>query len=291
MISYILLNKYKDFSIFIRNFIFKVIVMLLPEIVAVGVYNSQIAHKNVKISKNRKTSMFEIELPIEDGGISYIDENSKRINSNMIICAKPGQVRHTKFPFKCYYVHMIIHSGFLYDSLMCIPDFLETDKGDIYKSIFVKLMKHYNALSDREEIILQSLILELIYTITKESTKRIKRINSTNSYLIIENSLHYIKENLTEDLTLEKVSKAMSLSPVHFHNTFKAAVGKTLRDYIEEQRIKKAINLLLTTNNSLTQIAYESGFSSQSYFSYVFKRRMKMTPREYAQEIYKRYEM
>jgi AraC-like DNA-binding protein len=265
--------------------------MILPEIVAVGIYNSQIAAKNVKISKNRRTSMFEIELPIKDGGISYIDSNSKQINPNMIICAKPGQVRHTKFPFKCYYVHMIIHSGTLYDSLMSTPDFFETEKGDIYKGIFRKLVKHYNTLEDSEEIILQSLILELIYTITKDSTKRIKRSTSTNHYLIIENSLHYIKENLTEDLTLEKVSKAMLVSPVHFHNTFKAAVGKTLRDYIEEQRIKKVTNLLLTTNYSLTQIAYECGFSSQSYFSYVFKRRMKMTPREYVQEIYKRYEI
>ena len=126
--------------------------MNLPKIVAVGIYNSHIATKNLKISKKRKTSMFEIELPMEEGGISYIDGNSKRINSNMIICAKPGQVRHTKFPFKCYYVHMIIHSGDLYDSLMCIPDFFETDKGDIYKSIFAKLMKHYNMLSDSEEI-------------------------------------------------------------------------------------------------------------------------------------------
>ena len=206
--------------------------MNLPQIVAVGIYNSHIAAKNLKISKKRQTSMFEIELPIEDGGISYIDENSKRISSNMIICAKPSQVRHTKFPFKCYYVHMIIHSGSIYDSLMCIPDFFETDIGDIYKSIFQKLMKHYNTLSDSEEIILQSLILELIYTINKDSAKRIMRTNSTNSDLTIENSLHYIKENLTEDLTLEKVSKAMSLSPIHFHNTFKTAVGKTLRDYI-----------------------------------------------------------
>ena len=78
---------------------------------------------------------------------------------------------------------------------------------------------------------------------------------------------------------------------MNFHNTFKTAVGKTLRDYIEEQRIKKATNLLLTTNYSLTQIAYECGFSSQSYFSYVFKRRMKKTPREYAKEIYMSYEI
>jgi AraC-like DNA-binding protein len=105
-----------------------------------------------------------------------------------------------------------------------------------------------------------------------------------------EETLKYIKEHLTEELHLETVANAMSLSPIHFHNTFKAAVGKTLRDYAEEQRIKKAINLLLTTNESLTQIAFACGFSSQSYFSYVFKRKMKVTPREYVREVYNKYE-
>lgn len=265
--------------------------MLLPEIVAVGIYNSQIAAKNTVISKNRITSMFEIELPAEDGGVSYIDSNAKQINPNMIICAKPGQVRHTKFPFECYYVHMIIHSGPLYDILMNTPDFFETDKGNIYKEIFIKLVKHYSSFADSEEIILQSLLLELIYTISKDSPLKIKNGNLSNNYSIIEKSLNYIKEHLTEDLSLEKVAKLMSVSPIHFHNTFKTSVGKTLRNYIEEQRIKKAINLLLTTNFSLTQIAFECGFSSQSYFSYVFKRRMKVTPREYAKEIHRRYEI
>ncbi|MBE6762460.1 MAG: AraC family transcriptional regulator [Ruminococcaceae bacterium] len=265
--------------------------MLLPEIVTVGIYNSNIAAKNTVISKKRKTSMFEIELPIEDGGISYINSSSKQIKPNMIICAKPGQVRHTRFPFKCYYVHMIIHSGTLYDALMDAPDFFEIDKSETYEEIFIKLVKHYNTLSDSKEIILQSLILELIYTITRDSTKRIKNGNSNNTYTLIEKSLKYIKENLTENLTLENVAKAMSISPIHFHNTFKTAVGKTLRDYIEEQRIKRATNLLLTTNFSLTQIAYDCGFSSQSYFSYVFKRKMKVTPREYVREIYNKYEI
>ena len=265
--------------------------MILPEIVTVGIYNSQIAAKNTVISKNRKTSMFEIELPIEDGGITYIDSNSKQIRPNMIICAKPGQIRHTKFPFKCYYIHIIIHSGTLYDTLMNTPDFFETDKSETYKKIFTKLIKHYNALSDGEKIILQSLILELIYTISKDSTKILKNGNLNNNYTLIEKSLNYIKEHLTEDLSLESMAEQMSISPIYFHNTFKASVGKTLRNYVEEQRLKKAIHLLTTTDYSLTQIAYESGFSSQSYVSYVFKRKMKVTPRDYVKEIFNKYEL
>lgn len=186
---------------------------------------------------------------------------------------------------------MMIHDGTLYDTLVSIPDFLEIEKADIYADIFKRLMKHYNTLSDNEEIILQSTLLELIYTLSKDSTFKNKKDNFADHPSVIESSLFYIKTHLTEDLSLEKVAKTMSFSPIHFHNIFKAAVGKTLRDYIEEQRIKKAVNLLLTTNDSLTQIAYACGFSSQSYFSYVFKRRMKKAPREYAREIHSRYEI
>lgn len=263
--------------------------MNLPTIVAAGIYDSQIAFKNTTVSKSRKTTMFEIELPLTEGGISYIDSNSFPICPNMIICAKPNQIRHTKSPFKCLYVHMIIHSGPLYDVLFHTPDFFETNKYDAYKRIFERIIKHYNSLSAKEEIILQSQILELIYTISKDTTKRITSHKATANHLIIENTLTYIKDNLTEDLSLEQIAKQMSLSPIYFHALFKASVGKTLRDYVEEQRIKKAINLLQTTDYSLTKIAFECGFSSQSYFCYVFKRRMKQTPRKYIQEIYDKY--
>lgn len=263
--------------------------MILPKIVEVSFFNSDIVNRNVKISQNRKTTLFEIELPVEAGGVSYIDGESKPITPDMLICVKPGQMRHTRFPFKCYYAHVTIEEGPLYDILMSAPNFFETDKHDFYKELFVKMVQHYGSFDETEEIILQSLLLELIYTISKDFKSQ--KGSLTENHLTVEKTINYINEHLTENLNLEKISKEMSFSPIYFHNTFKTTVGKTLRDYVEEQRIKKATNLLLTTKNSLTQIAYECGFSSQSYFSYVFKRRMKKTPREYAKEINQKYEM
>jgi AraC-like DNA-binding protein len=63
-----------------------------------------------------------------------------------------------------------------------------------------------------------------------------------------------------------------------------------LREFVEEQRLQKAINLLISTDMTLSEIAYECGFSSQSYFSSVFKQKMKITPREYAKKIQQKYE-
>ncbi len=263
----------------------------LPEIVSIGIYNSQIAAKNKVITKNRKTTMFEIEIPVEEGGISYINSEEMPIEPNMVICAKPGQIRHTKLPFKCYYIHIIVREGGLYDSLMDIPNFVKTDKYKKYYGIFKELSKYYDTAVENDEIILHSLILELIYTLICDSRKTVlqERIKNSN-YVAIEKVIKFIKENLTADLSLEAIADYAGFSPVHFHNCFKASTGRTLHEYVEEQRIKKAANMLLTTDNTLTEIAYECGFSSQSYFSYAFKRRMNLTPREYTKQIFSRYE-
>ena len=113
---------------------------------------------------------------------------------------------------------------------------------------------------------------------------------SRKRHKTIESAIKHINNNLSADLSLETVSQAMSFSPIHFHNFFKSATGKTLREYVEGIRIKKAAELLLTTELTLTDIATRCGFSSQSYFSFVFKRRMGITPREYVRRINAQYD-
>ena len=263
----------------------------MPQIVAVGIYNSQIAVKNTTVTKNRKTTMFELEIPLEKGGISYINSEEAAIEQDMIICAKPGQIRHTRVPYKCYYIHMILREGALYDALMDTPNYVKISRYQYYFDLFRKLCEHYDTALEYDEIILQSLVLELVYAIVHDSEKLMHRARvKSSNYEAIEKVIKYVKTNLTADLSLETIAEYAGFSPIHFHNCFRTATGRTLREYVEEQRIKKAANMLVTTDRTLAQIAYECGFSSQSYFSYAFKRRMQMTPREYAQKIFERYE-
>lgn len=266
--------------------------IILPQIVSIGIYNSDIAVKNKTITKNRKTTMFEIDIPIENGGISYIDSEQAPITPNMVICAKPGQIRHTRLPYKCYYIHMILNEGALYDSLIKTPTFLPAVRFSEYLEIFRLLCKHQETETESESnhIMLQSLILRLVYELSKDSKKQLyARKSKMAEHDIIEKSITYIKDHLSEDLSLETVSNFASYSPIHFHKCFKLATSKTLREYVEDLRIKRAILLLSTTSLTLTEIASQCGFSSQAYFSYVFKRRTNRTPRDYAREENQRY--
>ena len=138
--------------------------------------------------------------------------------------------------------------------------------------------------------LLQSLILKLIYILSENSASIIKSTPKSNNHKTIEQTLEYISNNLTADLTLEMLASAANFNAIYFHKLFKASTGKTLHEYVEDQRIKKSINLLISTNMTLAEIAYECGFSSQSYFSYAFKKKIGSAPREYAKKIQLKYE-
>lgn len=128
--------------------------LLLPEIVAIGIFDVHIAFPSVSVTHNRRTTMFEIELPVEDGGISYIDTEEMPITSDMIICAKPGQVRHTRAPFKCYFIHMILTEGSLYDTLSSLPAFIKVEQKEAYLDIFRNLCNYYETAVKEDELLL-----------------------------------------------------------------------------------------------------------------------------------------
>ena len=262
----------------------------LPEIIAIGIYNSNNVVKNKTVTSNRRTSMFEIEIPVENGGISYIDSDKMELRPDMVICAKPGQIRHTKLPFKCYYIHFILTEGDLYSKLINLPNYLNTRKYQEYFEIFQKMYNYYNTAINTDEIILQSLILELVYTLINDSKKQaLNKQMKTCNYDTINKITAFIKNNLTSDLNLSSLSSIAGFSPTYFHKLFKSSTGKTAHEYIEDLRIKKAINMIVETDHTITQIAYECGFSSQRYFNYVFKRKMKITPKQYAKEAFEQY--
>ena len=264
--------------------------IVLPQIVAIGIYNAQIALKNRSVSKNRKTTMFEIELPICDGGMSFIDDEVHPIRANTVICAKPGQIRHTRLPFECYYIHAIVNEGQVYDTLSKLSNFIELPNTDRIREIFQTLYTRYNEGVRENELLLQGLILELVYLLQKYSVGVKQTKGLKNNRIVIEKTIEYIQKNLSSDLSLELLARRANFTPSYFHKLFKASAGMPLREYIEDQRIKKAIQLMMSTDMTLTEISYECGFSSQSYFSYAFKRNTNLPPREYIQRILKQYE-
>lgn len=264
-------------------------VTVLPEIVALGVYNAALHQRGREETAPRRTTMFELELPVGAGGTSYMDDESARVREDMVICAKPGQLRHTRLPFKCYFVHMIVKDEALSSLLMKLPNYMTLKDRAPVAGLFEAICAAHNTGIQRDALLLHSRLLELIYLLSEHQRETSAGIGRSNKEMI-ERVIDHINADLTADLSLGRVAAYASFSPVHFHNCFQRSTGKTLREFVEEARLQRAMALLLESDMTLSEIAYAAGFSSQAYFSAVFKKRVGMPPRAYVREMQKRYE-
>lgn len=95
----------------------------------------------------------------------------------------------------------------------------------------------------------------------------------------------YIRAHLDQDLTLADLASVAGLSPSHFLKSFKEAVGETPHRYLTEHRVKHARDQLEQTNLSLAEIAYSSGFASQSHMTDVFRSKLSISPGRYRKSI------
>lgn len=99
---------------------------------------------------------------------------------------------------------------------------------------------------------------------------------------VIQEALTYINNHFFDpDMSLKTVAETVALSPSHFSTIFSQSLGKTFIEYLTDQRINYAKNLLVTTDSKLTSITLEIGYSDSNYFSYLFKKKEGMSPSEY----------
>lgn len=100
----------------------------------------------------------------------------------------------------------------------------------------------------------------------------------------LERATDYINDNLREDLALKDIARTVSMSPFHFAHAFKRTIGVTPHRYVIERRLEKAKALLLDTNLTVTQIAYQVGYANHSHFSTIFQRFTGRSPRGYRRD-------
>ena len=97
----------------------------------------------------------------------------------------------------------------------------------------------------------------------------------------VEQCQDYVRKHYREKIYLEDAASAFGISPTYLSRLFKKETGKCFQDYINEERIFRASNLLLYSDLSLTEIAHYVGFPNQSYMGKMFKRYRNITPRAY----------
>lgn len=103
----------------------------------------------------------------------------------------------------------------------------------------------------------------------------------TENNLYFKRCREYIGNHLSQRITVSDLAQLCGLTPNYMSYIFKEISGKTITDYVLEQRIQVAKRLLLTEEHTAAEIATFLGFSSQSYFIACFKKQVGETPRHW----------
>ena len=91
----------------------------------------------------------------------------------------------------------------------------------------------------------------------------------------------YILEHYTERITLGSIAERFHFSVSYCNNVFKRETQKTIVDFVIEERMRKAKELLTYTDFSLPEIALKVGYEDYNYFSRLFKKHTRHTPTQY----------
>lgn len=97
----------------------------------------------------------------------------------------------------------------------------------------------------------------------------------------IHKAISYIEENLLQDLSVQSCARHAGYSVYYFHRIFKGVVGMTLSEYIRKRRLTQAAKLLTSSDYSIIDIAFQTGYNSSENFSRSFKKEHGISPSNY----------
>ncbi len=140
---------------------------------------------------------------------------------------------------------------------------------------------NFQSLQDLSEIDSDEQLAPWLHRILDHVMDAIRDAPGRAAATPLSGALAFMEHNFHRDISREEISRAAHLSPSHLSHLFKAHVGQGLRERLNHLRVARAAELLVRTENPLSQIALDCGFKEQSYFTKVFRRQMGFTPKAY----------
>ncbi|MBQ3590516.1 MAG: helix-turn-helix transcriptional regulator [Clostridia bacterium] len=252
-----------------------------------GYFNSDLVFPGMRQSPERIVEEYEMEIYAEDGGITYLGEQAIPIHSGMVLFAMPGTKRHSILPVKNYYLKLPVQNSPMTELMRSMPVWYDSANVDLYMTCINRIL----AGILRKDDWLKCAGIFRLFSYLQEEKKQIDSagITSLKEIGMVNAAVQFMKENLARKCTLEEIASAVHLSPFYFHSIFRKVRNETPQNCLTGLRLEKASELLLTTDMDIRSIAEVCGFSSQSYFTDVFRRHTELTPRMYRLRMMEKY--
>ena len=220
--------------------------------------------------KRKPVPYYELTFVLE-GALSYvINDKAYTVGKNSALFLSPGSYRVRKegnapVRYISFNFHINDDVNLLFSTVMenCVTS---TIKKMLTMYPYISILPTFHS---REKImsILNCILLELL---------DMNDLKSNNEHVL--KIYKYILNNLNKKITLDDLSKELHLSKEYISRTFKKETGKTVIDYVNEQKMFLAKELISNHNLSLTNIAAQLGYDDYNYFSRIFKKHFSTPP-------------
>lgn len=127
------------------------------------------------------------------------------------------------------------------------------------------------------KLMIKNLITEQIVDIIRTSVCEENIVVPT----LLQKAVGYIHNHFRENLSLKELAFNCNVTPNYLGTNFSKIMCVSFSDYLNTVRIRHACNLLTTTDLTVKEIAFSSGYNSVEHFVYTFKKRLNLTPLEY----------
>ena len=142
-----------------------------------------------------------------------------------------------------------------------------------YENMFLEICDIYTDKVENK-LLLNSMLYNLFNTLATQKEKKSQ----------ISFAIDYINNHLTQNFSIHELSKYSAMSESTFRREFKKETGTSPLKYITNEKLKKAAQLLLFSDLSINEIAFNFGFFDTSHFYKTFKEFYHKTPSQYKKE-------
>ena len=108
-----------------------------------------------------------------------------------------------------------------------------------------------------------------------------KRRLSHEAQRLVRKAMAFIHENYAQPISRKDIAKHVSIAEDYLTFCFRQELGATPIKYLQRYRVNRAKGLLISNENSITEIARMVGFSDSGYFSRIFHREIGISPEEF----------
>ena len=226
-----------------------------------------------------------IEYPVRKGDLLFINRSSEHsIKSNDVvnyvdILIKPEYISNGIFNndnvFSLLNLEGFEEFADIINPENCIVNFSGEDLKNIETLINMLIYEEKNN-NPGAGIVLKSGMNMLLTMIFRKMSLPMRHSLGVDSHLLL-----YIKENCTNNISMEKIARKCGYSTAHFSRLFKEYSGINFSEYVTNCRIEKACRLLDEKEMPVEEIIYNCGFTNRTRFFKVFTEKVGITPKKY----------